>query len=342
MPLAMTEPGTMRAAFFPRAQVIEVREVPVPEPGPDEVRLRVRFCGICGSDVSLYKTGALAGPDMVLGHEVVAEVDLDPSGGWAPGARVVPFPARGCGRCLWCLEGQWRYCEHQPAVAGGGFAEMTVYPERNLISVPDAVDDRPAAAAEPLGVGIRAALLAAVGDGDLVYVSGLGSIGLFTVAALAAAGCRVAGADPSEERRSRASALGCEAVFDNTTEDPVGATLALDPHGPRAAFECAGVPASLEQVIETCGFGGTVGIVGIPIAPVLLLRMTLKEQRAFSIAGPTVESVRRALALLGERPDIAKVITGTVHLERLGDTMAALAEGRGGVKVLVDPRSRPR
>lgn len=339
MRLAMTDPARMRAAFFPRAQAIEVREVPVPEPGPDEVRLRVRFCGVCGSDVSLYKTGALAGPEVVLGHEVAAEVDLDPSGTWAPGARVVPFPARGCGRCLWCLEGEWRYCERPPPVAGGGFAELTLYPERNLIAIPDAVDDRAAAAAEPLGVGIRAALLAGVGDGDLVYVSGLGSIGLFTVAALVAAGCRAAGADPREERRSLAAGLGCTAVFDNTTEDPVAATLALDPHGPRAAFECAGVPASLEQVIETCGFGGTVGIVGIPVAPVLLLRMTLKEQRAFSIAGPTVASMRRALELLRERPDIARVVTGVVTLDALGDTMAALAEGRGGVKVLVDPRS---
>jgi threonine dehydrogenase-like Zn-dependent dehydrogenase len=328
----------MRAAFFEKERTIVVRDVPVPQPEPGDVRLSVRYCGICGSDLSLFKTGALAGPDMILGHEISATVDLDPTGEWAPGTRVTPFPARGCGECIWCREGHWRYCLNPPQGTWGGFAEHVVYPKRNLIPVPDAVDDRAAATAEPLGVALRAVELSEAKAGDLAYVSGLGPIGLFTVAGLVAAGCRVVGADPNEERRVLAQDLGCESVFDPATHDPTAAMLAIDPHGPGLAFECAGVPASLEQVIETCGHRGTVGILGIPTAPVLLLRMTLKEQRAFFISGPSWESMGRALRHLGDRPDTAKVVTATVRLEGLGEAMAGLLAGHGGAKVLVDPQ----
>jgi threonine dehydrogenase-like Zn-dependent dehydrogenase len=336
---AVSDAGTMRAAFFDRARSMVVRAVPVPVPGPDEVRLRVQYCGICGSDVSLYKTGALAGPHVVLGHEVSATVDLDPSGRLRPGSRVTPFPARGCGRCVFCRDGHWRFCLDPPAQVGGGFAEFTVYPARNLIPVPTELDDRRAAAAEPLGVALRGVELAAPSRGDLTYVSGLGSIGLFTVAALVQAGCRVVGADPDPDRRVAAEALGAETVFDNTASDPAGTMRSFDPRGPRVAFECAGVAASLEEVFETCGYLGVVGILGIPMAPVLLLRMTIKEQRAFSISGPSPQSMRRALDLLVERPEVGDVVTGSVTLDGLGAAMEALAEGRGGIKVLVDPRS---
>jgi len=332
--------GTMRAAFFERAGRVVVREVPVPEPGDGDVRLRVRACGICGSDVSLYKTGALAGPGAVLGHEISAEVDLDPTGALAPGTPVSVFPARGCGECLWCREGHWRYCLDPPQGAWGAYAEFTVYPARNLIRLPHGLDAGRAAAAEPLGVALRAVELSRAKPGDLTYVSGLGSIGLLTVAALAATGCRIVGADPKPERRAVAATLGAETVIDNTREDPIAATLGVDPHGPRAAFECAGVPASLEQVLDTCGPQGVVGILGIPMAPVFLLRMTLREQRAFALSGPSMDSMRAAVELLVERPEIGEVITATVSLDELDETMAALAAGSGGIKVLVDPARR--
>jgi threonine dehydrogenase-like Zn-dependent dehydrogenase len=336
---AVSDAGTMRAAFFEAAHSIVVRETPIPQAGPEEVRLRVHACGICGSDVSLYKTGALAGPDVVLGHEIAATVDIDPSGRLAPGTRVTPFPARGCGVCVWCRDGHWRYCLNPPPGAWGGFAEFVVYPARNLIQLPDELEDRLAAVAEPLGVALRAVGLAAASSGDLAYVSGLGSIGLLTVAGLVRAGCVVVGADPKSEGRLLAEALGAQATLDNTARDPAGALSEFDLRGARAAFECAGVPESLQEVFEACGPMGTVGILGIPMAPVLLLRMTLREQRAFSISGPSMESMQRAIQLLGERPEIGGVVTGTVTLEELDGAMAALAAGAGGVKVLVDPRS---
>jgi threonine dehydrogenase-like Zn-dependent dehydrogenase len=329
----------MRAVFFEGYRTLTVRETPIPEPGPDEVRLKVVYCGICGSDLSLYKTGALAGPDVILGHEISAVVDSDPRGDWALGARVTVFPSgTGCGACVWCKEGRFRYCLNPPdRQHGGGYAEYLTAPRENLIALPDDVDDRSAAIIEPLGVAIRGVVLADPKPGDLAYVSGLGSIGLLSVAGLLAAGCRVLGGDPREDRRAAALDLGAEDVFDPAQEDPGVRLVALDPRGPRVVLECAGVPESLQQAFDACGPMGAVGILGIPMAPVFLLRMTLREQRAFSIQGPSRESMKRATSLLQERSDIAKVITGTVPLDRTDQAFARLGDGDGGIKVLVAP-----
>jgi threonine dehydrogenase-like Zn-dependent dehydrogenase len=331
--------GTMRAAFFEGYHAIAARDAPIPEPGPNEVRLKVVCCGICGSDLSLYKTGALAGPDVILGHEISAAIDVDPSGEWAPAGRVTVFPSgTGCGACVWCREGRSRYClDPTGRPHGGGFADYLVVRKEDLIALPDDVSDHAGTLTEPFGVAIRGVMMADPKLGDLAYVSGLGSIGLLSVAALIASGCRVVGGDPREDRREAAVALGAQDVFDPSREDPGLRMMSIDPHGPRIAFECAGVPESLQQIFDACGPMGTVGILGIPMAPVFLLRMTMREQRAFSIQGPSRESMLRALALLQQKPDTAAIITGTVPLEQIDEAFARLVVGDGGIKVLVVP-----
>jgi threonine dehydrogenase-like Zn-dependent dehydrogenase len=333
--------ATMRAAFFDGFRSLTVRATPVPEPEPDEVRLRVCVCGICGSDLTVFKTGVLSGPEVILGHEVAAVVDLDPTGEWAEGTRVTPFPSgRGCGECVWCREGRFRYCVNPPADShghGGGYAGYMTVPRSNLIPLDDGLDDAAAALAEPFGVALRAVALAEPERGDFAYVQGLGPIGLLSVAGLVASGCRVVGSDPREDRRSLAIEQGAEVVFDPTVDDPFSTVLAFDPRGPRIAFECSGVGEALQQVIDACGPQGVVGILGVPMASPFLLRMFLRELRAFSLQGPTRASMERALALLAERPGIADVVTGTVPLDAALGAFEALVGGGGGGKVLVDP-----
>src|SRR5438034_11350009 len=110
-----------------------VRETQMPEPEGGQVRLKVRFCGICGSDLTVFKTGALSGPDVVMGHEISAVVDLDPEGPWAPGTRVTPFPARGRGKCTWGLDRHPRDCVNPPYGEGGRLADHAVSPSAGLI-----------------------------------------------------------------------------------------------------------------------------------------------------------------------------------------------------------------
>ncbi|MDP9342857.1 MAG: alcohol dehydrogenase catalytic domain-containing protein [Actinomycetota bacterium] len=329
----------MRAAFFEGMKQMVVRDADPPALRDGDARVRVLHCGICGSDLSLYKTGILAGPDQVLGHEFSGVVEEDRSGTFQEGARVVAWPARGCGECLWCREGHPRYCLDPPS-AWGAYAEQVAVPAQHLIPVPDSLDDRTASLAEPLGVGVRAVDMAGVKEGDLVFVSGLGSIGLLAIAALLDRGARVIGADIREERRELGKEFGCEVVFDPVAEDPFWKTLAVDQHGPAFAFECSGSGTAVQMAFNVCGHMGTVVLLGIPFEPAVFIPavMSVKEQRALSISGPSRESMEESLALLERRPDTARVITGDVPLEEIDRAMLDLVEGRGGVKVLVDPR----
>ncbi len=328
----------MRAAVFEAYRTMTVREVPDPEPEAGEVRLTVRYCGICGSDLSLFKTGILSGPDTVLGHEISGVVDT-PVGEWKEGDRVVPWPTRGCGECAWCQRGQPRYCL-QPMDRYGGYAEYVTYPSENLVRIPDELDDRAAALAEPLGVSLRAVRLAEVGSEDVVYVSGLGSIGLLAAVAALDAGARVVGGDPREDRRRLALELGCEDAFDPGEEDPFWKMFAFDPLGPRVALECSGAPEAVQLAINTARHGGVVGLLGIPFEPTPIIPAVLavKELRTFSISGPTRETLRDSLGILVRRPEAGRVATSVVPLEGTGDAMARLADGEGDdVKVLVAP-----
>jgi len=330
-------PSMMRAAFFAAARTMEVREVPVPSPDPGEVLIRVDYCGICGSDLSVWEGGALSGPGVVLGHEIAAAVVDDPAGEWPKGTRVAVFPPRGCGSCIWCARDEPRFCLDPPEKRQGGYAEFAVYPSSSLLTVPDGVDQRAASLADPLGVATRAAAIAEPRPGDVAYVGGLGPIGLMTVSVLSAAGCTVVGGDPLPERRAMGERLGCAATIDPTWDDPFDAAHAFDPYGPRLAFECSGHPDGLQQIFDACAPLGTVGILGIPKMPTLLLRMTVREQRAFSISGPTRSSMQTALRHLVDHPEAASIITGTITLEELGPTIEVLRHGEGGVKVLVEP-----
>lgn len=335
---AHVDGGTMRALFFPRARTFEVRRVPIPQPGPGEARVRVLLCGICGSDLSVYQTGALAGPDAVMGHEVVAEVEFDPTGTHAPGDRVVVFPPRGCGECYWCRRGEPRHCERPGDERWGGYAEYAVYPADHLLPVPAGLSSEVATLADPVGVAARAMETARPAPGDVAYVNGLGPIGLSVVSMLLGLGCRVIGGDLREDRRKMAEFLGPVQTIDPYREDPYEMGREIDPAGPTLAFECSGSPQGLQEIFDAAGPGGTVAILGIPKQPVLLLRMTVREQNAFSIAGPTLSSMKAALDHLVQDSRLAGIITSTVSLEEAREAFDGLVEAQGDVKVLVDPR----
>jgi len=185
---------------------------------------------------------------------------------------------------------------------------------------------------------VRAVWTAGVRRDDLVYVSGLGSIGLLVVSVLADLGARVIGADPREDRRVLGERLGCELVFDPVAEDPWWKTLAIDPHGPRFSFECTGVASAVQTAINVCGHMGTVCLLGMPIEPATIFTpvISVKEQRVVSIAGPSMESMAEAMRILARRPQIGSIVTSVVTLEETEEAMHALVGGNGGLKILVD------
>ncbi|MBA2295169.1 MAG: alcohol dehydrogenase catalytic domain-containing protein, partial [Actinobacteria bacterium] len=175
------------------------------EPGSGEVRVRVRDCGVCGSDLKMWAgTHAFLRPPLLLGHEVYGFVDAigADTNGIAHADPVVVFPAQGCGSCFLCLRGQPQLCADMAFYGGqlpGGLAEYVLVSRANLMPVPDAVPEQQRVLIEPLAVAIHAIGRANGAAGETAVVLGAGAIGLFTALVARARGLvPVLVAEPSE------------------------------------------------------------------------------------------------------------------------------------------------
>src|SRR5690606_30546802 len=201
-PAPREERGTMRVARFYAPGDIRLEDVPEPTPGPDEVKIRVRACSTCGTDVKISRFGHHhIVPPRVMGHEIageVVEVGSDVSGGWAPGDRVQVIAAIPDGTCEECRRGRLTICPNQVSMGyhfDGGFAEYMIVPREvlavdGLNRIPDGVGFDEASVAEPFACAINAQELAGVGEGDDVVVMGAGPIGCLHVRLARARGAR--------------------------------------------------------------------------------------------------------------------------------------------------------
>ena len=181
-------------------------------PGPDEVKVRVRNCSTCGTDVKIFHNGHQnLDPPRILGHELageVVEVGADVSG-WAVGDRVQVIAAVPCGECYECQRGWMAVCPNQTSVGyqyDGGFAEYLIVPRQvlkvdGLNRIPDNIGFAEASVAEPFACAINAQELVSVGDGDVVVVFGAGPIGCIHIRLARASGAsRVFLIDVNAER----------------------------------------------------------------------------------------------------------------------------------------------
>jgi L-iditol 2-dehydrogenase len=195
-----------------------VEDRPRPVAGAGELVLRLRGCGLCGSDIA--KIGAPLAKPIVLGHELVGDVVSVGAGvdGFAAGDRIVSAHHVPCGVCHYCRRGSASMCREFKAsnLDPGGFAEFIRVPESNVrhatFRIPAQVSDEAASFIEPVACCLRAVRRARVAPGDTAVVIGLGSIGCLFVQLLRRAGASVVGVDPIGERAALAKRLGAEAA----------------------------------------------------------------------------------------------------------------------------------
>jgi L-iditol 2-dehydrogenase len=178
----------MKALRFYAPKDVRLEDVPEPECGPDEVKIRVRNCSTCGTDVKIFNNGHQnISPPRTMGHEVageVVEVGADVTG-WSPGDRVQVIAAVPDGECYECRKGWMAVCENQTSIGyqyEGGFAEYMIVPPQvlkvdGLNRIPDNIGFDEASVAEPFACAINAQELISVGAGDTVVVFGAGPIG---------------------------------------------------------------------------------------------------------------------------------------------------------------------
>jgi (R,R)-butanediol dehydrogenase/meso-butanediol dehydrogenase/diacetyl reductase len=279
----------MRAARYYGREDVRVDEVPEPSPGRHEVKLRVSFAGVCGSDLHEYYAGPIftfadaphpltgVRNPAILGHELCGEVvDVGPDVvGIEPGALVAVEPVEYCERCEHCLTGERHLCQlkaiHGYTRTGGGFAEFTTVKQSMVHVLPDGMTAEQGALIEPLSVGLAAARRAQIRSGETAAIHGAGPIGLATAFALRAAGADTIIVDPSPVRRRVAERLGLGQTVDPTTANPVEAIKELTRGvGANASIDAAGVPAALHAAIESTAYDRYVVMVAVPLAPIAL------------------------------------------------------------------------
>lgn len=241
---------------------------PAGEPARGEARLRVRECGVCGSDLKMWSgTHAFLRPPLLLGHEIYGQVEAvgEQTQQFAVGADVVVFPPVGCGSCFHCVGGHPQLCAEMVFHGGqlpGGLADQIIVAETNLLLVPPGIPESQRVLIEPLAVGVHAVSRAAGESGECAVVLGAGAIGLFTALVARARGLDVLIFEPSAPRRKRAEALGLRAVEANGL--PVQDVVAelVRPEGADVVFECVGSGRTIAAALSASRKGGRAVVVG--------------------------------------------------------------------------------
>jgi (R,R)-butanediol dehydrogenase/meso-butanediol dehydrogenase/diacetyl reductase len=345
--MAAVPSDVMNAAIYQGDARIAVGQVPVPEPGPGELLVEVADCGICGSDLHLV-FGKYATPGAILGHEwsgtVVAGNGVGPSR--PAGTRIVSSPSPGCGTCRPCRRDRPSVCVQRPASdmrdMRGAFARYTVVNEAGTLVIPDSLDLRAAALAEPTAIALHAVALAGVGPDDRVLVTGGGPIGLIIVSVLGTMGVEdITVSEPSGPRRERARAVGAGRVL--RPEDlSVPATGALVSEPVDVAFECSGSAGAGEQALANLARAGTLVFVGTGAEPVPVNqnRMILFELEAVGTYNYSADGFQPALDLLdgGRMPVDLLIESDDIPLSGVMDAMERLSRGSIPGKVLVNPQ----
>jgi L-iditol 2-dehydrogenase len=255
----------------------------VPEIAPDEVLLRVRAAGICGSDVPRVFTKGTYHFPTIPGHEFAGEaVKVNEGDEHLLGGRFAVFPLLPCFECESCAEKEYQQCENYDYYGSrrnGAFAEYLAVKKWNLVPVPDSVSFEEAAMAEPCAVALHALKRFGVNRGDTIAILGAGTIGLLAGQAACAWGAgRVILFDVDDRKLEFARHIGFEDVSDSATNDPADYVNALtDGKGADICLDAAGVSQTIEVAVRTAGRAGKVILMGNPAGDIKLAQKSYWE-----------------------------------------------------------------
>lgn len=330
----------MRAVVIQPDRSLAVDEVPDPEPGPGQVRLRVAACGICGSDLHMRPSEGLLPAGSIMGHEFSGTIDAVGEGveGWSPGDRVCVFPGKP-------LERHDIAAQLEAGVGlgplPGAYAEAVVVNAETLWRLPDELELEHGALVEPLAVALHGLDVAGVEAGEPVAVLGAGPIGMMVLVALRARGVeRVVAVEPNERRRALAAELAPAAVG---LEGVHAAVVEALGEPPARVLECAGHPSAPPLAIELVASSGVVCLLGVLEEPIEISQMNLmlKEAQVRASFAYRPASFDEAVELLAAgRVPAERLITAREPLERAEEMFAELQRpDTDQVKVVLRPGS---
>ena len=347
----------MKALRFYAPEDLRIEDVPEPECGPDEVKLRVRNCSTCGTDVKILHNGHQnLSPPRIIGHEIAGEVVEVGANvpGWSAGDRAQVIAAVPCGDCYECRKGWMAVCQNQTSVGyqyDGGFAEYLVVPRQvlkvnGLNRIPDNVGYDEASAAEPFACAINAQELLGIEEGDTVVVFGAGPIGCMHIRI--ARGVHRVGKvfliDVNADRlKMSADAVQPDEVINGAEVDVVERVRSLTGgRGADVVITATAANVTQEQAISMAARNGRISFFGgLPKNnPFIQCDSNLVHYRQLHIHGANgsaPEHNRKALEYIstGQVP-VKDLITRHIPLDDVMDAFGIVQRGEA-IKVTVEP-----
>ena len=322
----------MKALVLKAYKQFACEEVPDPVPGPAEVLVAVKACGICGSDVhGMDGSTGRRRPPIIMGHEAAGVISSVGSGvtGWKAGDRVTFDSTIYCGHCEFCRRGLINLCDNRRVLGvscedyrqNGAFAEFVAVPQHILYRLPDGLAFEHAALVEPFAIALHAIRRAPPALNDNVVVVGAGMIGLALVQALSQTGCgRLVVVDVAGDRLALATKCGATSIINSSTEDASAVILQLT-HGLGAdlAFEAVGVSATVDLALRCLRKGGAATLIG-NVTPKIEFPLQTAVTRELTIHG--------SCASQGEYPACLDMLArGALRAAPLINATAPLTEG---------------
>lgn len=328
----------MKAALLYEPQKIELGETDVPQLGPDEVMIRPKLVGICGSDVSLFTGHRVANKyPLLLGHEIVGYVTAigEDVKHIKTDQRVIVEPNFTCGVCIYCRAGRSNICENKKSLGvtiSGCFADQFVAPAEFVWPIPDTISDEDAVTIEPLAVSLHALWQSNTQIGDTIAVIGCGATGLLLIQAAIAQGMHVFAHDILAGKMDMARQLGAQ-----VDSNPDVATLWRE-EGVTTVFECAGVSSTVELALNAVPRGGQVVLLGLSssstsFTPLKFVREEIRASGSIIYNHPT--DFAKTIALVEKQVLSPKsIVTQIFPFQEISEALQLASTGEGG-KILL-------
>ncbi len=334
----------MKAAVLYKPGDVKIEDRAIPKPEAEEVLIRVKACGVCGTDNALYKGEYPANYPVIIGHEFSGEIVEIGDGvtTFKPGDRVTVDPNNTCHACDYCRSGNEHLCEHLSSMGvhiHGADAEYCVMPASNVYHIPENLSYEEAAFCEPLACAIHGVDLAGVKVGDTVLIIGAGGMGNLITQCVANSGAaNIVVSEPIALRREKALENGATHVIDPLKQDVAREIKLIKRIGADVVFEVAGNPVAQESCISLVRKGGTIVFFGcspqdklIEVNPFKVNEHELKIYGSFNNQFATA----RAVEMLGSKKiRVDNLISHRIPLEEYLDVLKIFGS-RDTLKLMV-------
>jgi (R,R)-butanediol dehydrogenase / meso-butanediol dehydrogenase / diacetyl reductase len=335
----------MKALIWIKENLIEIRDIRVPHIRDNEVLIKVKYAGICGSDITVMKGKHIsAKPPVILGHEFSGVVEKSNSKNFKIGDKVVVEPLIYCGKCEACNSGSTHVCRHLKLYGihkNGGFAEFVKIPDGSIYKLPDEVTLLEGALVEPLSVAIHSIDMSGMKVGDNVLIAGAGPIGILCgILAQNFGANNVIITDISNFRLDIARKFGMIS-FNSKEANDFRALInnITDNCGVDICFECSGVPEVISQSLGFLAIKGTLVQVGIGKNNVEVDMKTIayEEQRIVGVRVYAKGDFNRAINFVASKKEnLQEIVTNIIKFEDILEAFK-LSENTGeSLKILIE------